>query len=87
MADRPFSSDVIDAVYSGFVGDSFDADKACDAVLVLLAAHDAEVRAGALHEFADDIESMDNTIVRDAAHTLDLAHKLADEARRWANRA
>lgn len=52
MAERPFSSDVIDAIYSGYQGDSFDADVACDAVLTLLAAHEAEVRAKALEDAA-----------------------------------
>ena len=34
--ERPFSSKVIDAVYSGYSGDSFDPDAAIDAVLELL---------------------------------------------------
>ena len=36
--ERPFSSKVIDAVYSGYSGDSFDPDAAIDAVLELLPA-------------------------------------------------
>jgi hypothetical protein len=51
ITTQPMSSSVIDAVYSGYVGDTYDADRAVDAVLALLPA----VKAEALREAADAV--------------------------------
>lgn len=48
--ERPFSSKVIDAVYSGYSGDHFDPDAAIDAVLELLPEPTVEEVAHAIYD-------------------------------------
>ena len=50
---KPFDSQIVSAIFGPNPDRARTSEEACDAVLDLLAAHDAEVRAQALKDAAD----------------------------------
>ena len=64
--ERPFSSKVIDAVYSGYSGDSFDPDAAIDAVLELLPEQTVQPSVETVAHAIYDCTGLNRAVLEDA---------------------